>query len=178
MQGKAPKAQLLGLIQSARKKYKDAVKCYCRFPQNSKPSVRLAHSKLVRCVFLYHMHRFLWFSYWKWHGFSRAAAIFQKMEQFCKQNHFSRQQLQPITPHKFLCAFDTQFWGLGRCFGSNLGTTAARHWLCQGSSERKRVLSQGIAGVAWIWSPPCRKVCFHYKHLSKTIISMHIQVWA
>tara|TARA_B100000787_G_C16037132_1_gene225363 strand:- start:459 stop:641 length:183 start_codon:yes stop_codon:yes gene_type:complete len=57
--------------------------------------------------------------------FSRAATIFQKMEQFCKQNSFSRQQLQAITLHEFPSAFHTPFWGVGRGFGSHLGTTAA-----------------------------------------------------
>ena len=67
------------------------------------------------------------------------------MEQFCKQNHFSRQQLQAIILHEFPTAFHIPFWGLGRGFGSNLCTTATHHWLCQGNSERKRVLPQGNA---------------------------------
>ena len=57
---------------------------------------------------------------------------------------FPNTNCRKITPHTFGLAFHTQFWGMGRCFGSTLGTTAAGHWLWQCCPERKRVLPQGL----------------------------------
>ena len=71
--------------------------------------------------------------------------MFEKMEQFCKQHHFSKPQLKKITPHNFRPAFDTQFWGMGRCFLEALLALLLLDIDCGNAAQRKRVLPQGIA---------------------------------